>query len=204
MMERGGACGVIEWGWAGRALEGTSGDCHAVVPFAGGALAALIDGLGHGTEAAAAAGAALPVLERTAGAPLVEVLDACHAELRRTRGAVMTLASFDARSASLSWIGVGNVDGTVFRAARDAARDEALPLRGGVVGFRLPSLQVRAIRIWPGDLLVMVTDGIRSAYSSALPRELPPQELAETIVARYASGSDDAHVLVARYLGEAP
>ena len=48
---------MIEWGVASRALPGEtrSGDLHVVESFAGGALVAAVDGLGHGEEAADAA-----------------------------------------------------------------------------------------------------------------------------------------------------
>ena len=58
---------VIEWGWAGRALEQLSGDMHAVVERDDGALVALLDGLGHGFEAAEAVRTALPVIETNVG-----------------------------------------------------------------------------------------------------------------------------------------
>ena len=48
---------LLEWGVATRALEGQSesGDMAVVVPFDHGVLAAAVDGLGHGPEAARAA-----------------------------------------------------------------------------------------------------------------------------------------------------
>lgn len=47
----------------------------------------------------------------------------------------------------------------------------------------------------------MVTDGIRSGFTADLAIASSPQEIAETILARFTKGSDDAHVVVARYLG---
>src|SRR4051812_16934568 len=51
----------LEWAVAGRALSGQleSGDAGLVVALARGTLLAVIDGLGHGSEAAAAAGSAV-------------------------------------------------------------------------------------------------------------------------------------------------
>jgi C4-dicarboxylate-specific signal transduction histidine kinase len=51
---------VVEWAVAGHALGGRAelketGDLHVIAPHADGALVAVIDGLGHGTEAAVAA-----------------------------------------------------------------------------------------------------------------------------------------------------
>ncbi|RKP47010.1 SpoIIE family protein phosphatase [Trinickia fusca] len=196
---------VIEWGWAGRALIEPSGDLHVVVEFDGGAVVALLDGLGHGFEAAEAVRAAVPSIEAHAREPVLDLVLQCHTALRKTRGAVMTVASFSSLDSSMTWTGVGNVDGILVR-ARDApeARNEAISVRGGVVGFRLPPLRADRLAVSRGDTLVMATDGIHSAFVEGVAIRFSPQELAESILARYAKGTDDAHVLVARYLGASP
>jgi phosphoserine phosphatase RsbX len=193
---------VISWGWAGSALEAESGDLHVVVPFPGGAVIALIDGLGHGPEAAAAASAAAPVLQTHASAPLVALVERCHHALRTTRGAVMSLASFRTAESSMTWLGIGNVDGILVRG--DGKRSEAITFRGGVVGYQLPALRPNTLSVSPGDTLIMTTDGIDSGFTTGLTVEHCPQEIAESILARFAKGSDDAHVVVARYLGGLP
>jgi phosphoserine phosphatase RsbX len=194
---------VIEWGWAGRALEEQSGDLHVVVSFDGGALVALLDGLGHGPEAAAAVQAARPPLEAHACEPVVALVQRCHEALRGTRGAVMSVASFHVIDASMTWTGVGNVDCILFRAVGDPRQrgHEAISTRGGVVGYRLPLLREARFALSRGDTLVMATDGIRSTFAAGVAMEYSPQEIAEAILVQYAKGSDDAHVVVARYLG---
>ena len=192
----------IEWGAAGSALEMESGDLHVVVPFADGALVALMDGLGHGPEAAAASAAAVPSLRAFGGLSLFTLMEQCHEALHKTRGVAMTLAAFDARNATMSWMGVGNVDGVLLRADDDHEhRSEAIALRGGVVGYRLPALKERALPVSRGDTLIMATDGIRSGFTAGLSVQLGVQEIAESVLARFAKGTDDAHVVVARYLG---
>ncbi|MGN6231215.1 MAG: SpoIIE family protein phosphatase [Trinickia sp.] len=196
---------VIEWGWAGRALEQLSGDAHAVVERDDGALVALLDGLGHGFLAAEAVSTAMPVIQAHAGASVVELVQHCHEAMRRTRGAVMSVAWFDARESSLTWTGVGNVDSVLVRAGKhETARNEAIATRGGVVGYRLPSLHANRHPLFPGDLLVMATDGIRSNFSSGIVAQFSAQAIAESILVRYAKGTDDAHVVVARFLGASP
>ncbi|HEY3252745.1 MAG TPA: hypothetical protein VGJ91_02315, partial [Polyangiaceae bacterium] len=101
---------VIDWAWAGLAFEsGVSGDLHVVEALPHGALIAVIDGLGHGPEAAAAARAAAAILHARAELSVQELLELCHEGLRKTRGAVMTLASLDTRSSTIDCCGVGNV-----------------------------------------------------------------------------------------------
>ena len=193
---------AIEWGWAGRALEPPSGDLHVVVPFPGGALVALLDGLGHGPLAAMASQAAEPVLKAHASDPVLQIVQRCHDALQGTRGAVMSIASFSVDNSSVTWTGVGNVDGFLLRKMNaSGTANEAMALRGGVVGSQLPPLRATTCTVSTGDTLIMVTDGIRSAFTSGLSVDGSPQEIAEWIVNRFARETDDAHVDVARYLG---
>lgn len=193
---------LVEWGSAGVALEEESGDVYVVAPFPDGVLVAVIDGLGHGAEAAAAARAAARLLETHASDAVSDLVQRCHEGLLKTRGAVMTLASFNSRRSSMTWIGVGNVEGVLLFAnpAAEPSRD-ALATRGGVVGYQLPPLREAVHPVSSGDMLILATDGIRSGFTAGLSVQDSPQDMAESIVARHARESDDALVLVARYLG---
>lgn len=196
---------VVEWGWAGAGLEPDSGDLHVVVEFEGGALVAAIDGLGHGVEAGEASLAAARVLAAFPGEPLVRLFERCHEALHKTRGAVMTLASFDAWGSRLTWTGVGNVEAFLLRADPLAQPPrEVVSLRGGILGFQLPALRPSVTHVSRGDTLVLATDGIHSGFAERLPLHAGPQEIAESVLARHARGNDDALVVVARYLGEGP
>lgn len=193
---------VVEWGWAGSALEPSSGDLHVVTPFADGVLVALLDGLGHGPEAAAASAAAIPVLRKHARDSLLLIVQQCHEALRKTRGVVMSLASFRTSDSSMTWMGIGNVDGVLLRGQANRAQPhEAISTRGGVIGYQLPPLRADTLLVAPGDTLIMATDGIRSGFAADAPIGIASQEIAESILARFAKGTDDAHVVVARYLG---
>ena len=198
-------CPILLVGWAGTALEGDeSGDLHVVVQFEGGALVALIDGLGHGAEAADAARAAARILEAHAREPVLALVDRCHAGLRLTRGAVMSIASFAASDSSITWVGVGNVDGVLLRARGNLLGGNAAILtRGGVVGYQLPLLRAATVPLTIGDTLIMTTDGIRSGFAQGLDLARSPEEIAEGILSGHSKGTDDARVVVARYTGGA-
>jgi len=125
--------------------------------------------------------------------------------LRSTRGVVISLAAFNAVDETMTWVGVGNVEGVLLRA--DPTVDpgnESLLLRSGVVGSRLPLLHASIVPVMRGDTLIFATDGIRSEFAQRLALGDGPQQLADRILAQYAKGTDDALVLVARYVGEAP
>ncbi len=195
---------IIEWSVRTRALEGEdeSGDHYVVAPFSQGVLAAAIDGLGHGTEAAAAARHAAMTLAHKPEEPVIHLMQQCHKALYKTRGAVVSMASLCSATDTVTWIGVGNVEGMLFRADKTAqpAR-ESLALRGGVVGYQLPPLRATSLRLSPGDVLIFVTDGIDDGFSHELALDQHSDAIAADIFSDHAKDTDDALVLVVRYLG---
>jgi negative regulator of sigma-B (phosphoserine phosphatase) len=188
---------ALETGVAGatHAGERRSGDLAVFVPTAAGGLAVLIDGLGHGDAAADAAEGAARVIRAEAESAPGALLERCHAALRRTRGVVMTLAWFELAPGRLRWGGVGNVEGRLLRA--DGRQESALVL-GGVVGYNLPRLRLQDTELDVGDAVVLATDGIGAAYSSALRRGASAQRLADAVFAAHHKGTDDALVAVVR------
>jgi serine phosphatase RsbU (regulator of sigma subunit) len=196
---------LIAWGMAVQAFDGQveSGDQCLVELFPDGALVAVVDGLGHGPRAAAVAKTAVAALEGYAHESVTSLLKRCHKGLRGSRGVVMSLASFNARGGTMTWLGVGNVEGLLLRAngAADLTHERLL-LRGGVVGYRLPTLRPVAMPVMQDDTLIFATDGIRSGFAEELTLGDTPQQAADRILAQHARGTDDALVLVARYVGD--
>ncbi len=194
----------IEWGIATRSFDGRgeSGDQYLVESFSDGVLVMVVDGLGHGPSAAIAGKAAVAAVEGHASEPVAALLKRCHEGLRRTRGAVVSLASFNVLGGQMTWLGIGNVKGLLLRANGRAGRSrERLLLRGGVVGYQLPTLRPATLPVEPGDTLILATDGLRSVFADDLALGEAPQQMADRIFAEYRRGTDDAMVLVARYLG---
>lgn len=191
----------LDWGVASRPLPGEpeSGDGHFVRETSFGWLLAVADGLGHGREAAAASRALVEVLERHVEEPLIELLRRCHDRLRTTRGVAISLATIEAASGTLNWVGVGNVEGLLCRAAPAVPQTIYITLRGGIVGYRLPEVQPGVLPLQDGDLLVLATDGIREGFPAAVVPQQPPQAIADRILANFARPNDDALVLVARW-----
>lgn len=193
---------MIEWASVGHPLPGeeTSGDLGVVLPFERGVLVCVIDGLGHGKDACLAAQRAAETLAQSPGAALDHLFEKCHEALRDTRGAVMSLAAFNGQG-SMSWLGVGNVEALLVHAGSDQA--EAIPSRGGTVGYLLPRLTMTTLPVRYGDTLVLATDGIRHGFKQEVRSTRSPQEIAERIVETWARETDDCCVVVARYVGEA-
>jgi serine phosphatase RsbU (regulator of sigma subunit) len=185
-------------------LEGqpVCGDLHLVKSFADGVLTVVVDGLGHGVEAAAAAQVAVATLETHAHEPAITLLQRCHQALKPTRGAAISLASFNATYGTMTWLGVGNVEGVLLRADKNAATaQETIMLFSGVAGHQMPSLRAVVTPVSPGDLLIFFTDGVRRDFLSEPIPAQAPQRLADYICAKYRKGTDDSLVLVSRYVG---
>jgi hypothetical protein len=179
-----------------------SGDSHVVRQLPEGVLAAVIDGVGHGNEAADAARIAGRTLTSSPHEDTVSLVWRCHEALKHTRGAVMTLLFFSP-SGAMTWIGVGNIEGVIFRCdGTGCVRANHVVLRGGVVGHRLPPLRAESLTMLPHDTVVVATDGIRAEFSDAFVPGDEPQAIADQIMARYRKGTDDALVLVVRCVGD--
>ncbi|MBV9508713.1 MAG: SpoIIE family protein phosphatase [Caulobacteraceae bacterium] len=195
---------MVDWAVCGEPFRGEreSGDLHVAADYPGGMLLGVIDGLGHGPEAAAAARAAAAALTALAGQPVLTLIRACHEALRSTRGAVMSLAAIDTRHGAMTWAGVGNVEAVLHRAdpARAPGRERIL-LRSGVVGYQLPPLRATELPLFRGDMLVMVTDGLKHDFCEEPPLPGPAAAQAELLLRTYSKGTDDALVLTARYAG---
>jgi negative regulator of sigma-B (phosphoserine phosphatase) len=194
---------ILECGVATRALPGQprSGDLQVVKSFPNGVLVAALDGIGHGEEAACAATAARAILEAHAQEPVIPLIERCHEGLRATRGVAMSVASFDRSQGLVTWLGVGNVQGMLLRrGVASAAAEESLLLRAGVVGVQLPSLRAAALPVSIGDTLIFATDGIHRDFARGLARNHRPQKAADGILARHGKTTDDALVLVVRFL----
>jgi len=194
----------IEWGMAERTLPGetVSGDRYVVHPIPGGLLIAVVDGLGHGPEAATAAEVAKATLEAHSREPVISLLERCDSALRHTRGAAISVASFSATYGSMTWVGVGNVEGVILRADDKAIpTQEHIPLFPGVAGYRLPSLRALVTPVNRGDLVIFYTDGIRGDILFAPFSRGSPELIAHRICDKYSKGTDDALVFVARYVG---
>jgi negative regulator of sigma-B (phosphoserine phosphatase) len=196
---------LVEWGASGRAIPGqaVSGDLCLVKPFDHGTLAAVVDGLGHGDEATAAAKVAVCLLEEHAGEPVSTLIQRCHERLMKTRGGVMTLASFNSRDDTVTCLGVGNVEALLVRANGGVKPvSESIVLGPGVVGYQLPALRASVLSVSFGDLLILASDGIRAGFDQDLSPGGRPQQIADNIMNRHYKGNDDAQTLVVRYLGK--
>ena len=197
----------LAWAVAQKTLTGQnkSGDGYLVKRFGNCVLIAVVDGLGHGEEAAVAAKIAVDQLEANPRDNVISLFERSHEALRKTRGVVMSVALVNSLNATATWMGIGNVEGLFVRANPDIQpQKEFLLIRTGIVGGHLPALHASMMPIMPGDTIAFATDGILTGFADEVSSHDAPSEIAATIIAKHVKGSDDALVLVARYLGHQP
>jgi anti-sigma regulatory factor (Ser/Thr protein kinase) len=165
----------------------------------------VVDGLGHGVEAAQARGAALELLEQQPALDSAGLLREIDIGLRVTRGAAAAIAQVDGWSRRLSFAGMGNVTGRLFRPGGDQTLVSRPGILGsgaaaGVAGRPRPHRVVSADWTAPA-VLVLHTDGITSRWNLA---DYPstdhhhPAVLAALIWRDALRGNDDATVVVVR------
>ncbi len=191
----------LEWSVAQRAMPGEnlSGDGHLVVTTPTGWLLAVIDGLGHGPEAATAAKSFIEVIAQHSEEEPVKLIRLSHEALKSTRGGVGAVVTIDSRRRLLCWLGVGNVEGLVLHADATKPATEYITTRGGIIGYRLPELQPSFLQVKQSDMLVLTTDGVKNGFTQSIPQGRSAEQVAAYILDRYAKATDDALVLVARW-----
>ena len=194
--------GRLDWAVISYPLPGESesGDLFVIQEHQNGVLAGVVDGLGHGIEAAHAAKTAVDIITNYSHESVISIVRRCHEGLSQTRGAVMSLASFYFGDDTMTWISVGNVEGVLARLELGMVQDLAhIVLRGGVVGYQLPQLQASVIPVTSGDTMILATDGIRPEFYDDLHLNDSPEGIARYIGQRFRKSSDDSLALVIRY-----
>ncbi|MDT0379269.1 SpoIIE family protein phosphatase [Streptomyces sp. DSM 42041] len=169
------------------------GDGCAVAGETGAPTALVVDGLGHGEPAALAAHTALRAFEGLADRTLPEIVQGLHRSLRHTRGAAVGLLRLHEGRAE--YCGVGNIRLCVLSPREEHRRMDGRP---GVVGWNLPTPQVRSVPLRTGQVAVLYSDGIASRWSHApspFLLRLPPELLPAALAHRHRKYRDDATAL---------
>jgi negative regulator of sigma-B (phosphoserine phosphatase) len=108
----------------------------------------------------------------------------------------------DAHDETLTWLCVGNVEGRLIRRVADGRREgRSLLMHSGIVGHHLPGLHPTVIGLQQGDIIAIATDGIRSEFEREIRMDLSPQRVAQRVLARCGRDSDDALIVIGRWIG---
>jgi anti-sigma regulatory factor (Ser/Thr protein kinase) len=178
--------------------EEASGDAWSVVHDGAWATILLVDGLGHGVEAARAAAAA--VRELRPGVPPEALLERMHDALRPTRGAAAAIARLNRATGTLRFAGIGNIAARIV----DSATTRALVSMNGTLGHSVRRFQGFDYQLASDALLVMHSDGCSGGWDLALHPGLvrrDPLVIASVLVRDFERGRDDVSVIVAKGYG---
>ncbi len=169
--------------------ERECGDTAVILCPPGIVLFAVADGLGHGVEAQKASRLACAVVEENPERDPAALIDLCHAALRSTRGAALSITKLvlDDAGANFENVAVGNVETTCF--GTHSVRTISTP---GIVGCSMRKLFVNKARLGLGDLIVAFSDGISSSMDPSQLSYQTAQELSAGILERWGKGHDDA------------
>jgi len=163
----------------------------------GRCMVLVVDGLGHGLEAATAAEEATRLFRAHPGAKPEAVMALLHDGLRGTRGAAAAVAELDLRTRTVRFVGVGNVSGFV----RGAASSQGMVSHHGTLGHQ--ALRMQEFRYsWPEDALVVLhSDGLSARWDLASYPGLAgrhPMVIAAVLYRDHARRTDDASIVVLR------
>jgi anti-sigma regulatory factor (Ser/Thr protein kinase) len=178
--------------------ETACGDAWLVIPRDGALLVVVVDGLGHGPSAAAAADEAVRVIGASRDTSPSALVHAAHGPLRATRGAALAVAALRPERGTLAFAGIGNIAAAVHT---PDGRAQSLASHNGTVGHAMRTVQEFTYD-WPADAtLVMHSDGINTRWRlDAYPGLLhyDPALLAGILFRDAARGRDDATVVAVR------
>ena len=132
---------------------------------------------------------------------VTDALRRCHTALRGTRGAVIALAAFPTDATDMEWLAVGNVEGVLLRGRPGRRGREMIVQRPGIVGHHMPPLRSATLPLSAGDTLVFATDGVRREVAQAVSGRGTSrlQGGVAELLREFATGTDDALLLTARY-----
>jgi negative regulator of sigma-B (phosphoserine phosphatase) len=156
----------------------------------GHAMLAVVDGLGHGPDAAHASRKAIELLTLMPFETGVsDAMQEVHRELRGTRGAAATLCII--KDFNLEICAVGNVSLMCMNCS------VPLVLSAGVLGHQVNKFRIAACSVPREARLALLSDGLSVRFRLEDYKHLKPMAACQEIMARYRRKEDDATVLVA-------
>jgi anti-sigma regulatory factor (Ser/Thr protein kinase) len=175
--------------------ESACGDGCAIRRSADETVLLVVDGLGHGPLAAQSADAAVNALAGSERSEPREIIFEIDGALRATRGAAGAVATFDSRSRTIRFAGIGNISALVFDSGQ-ARHMTSLP---GILGHEIRNVREFTYE-WPDQSLALLySDGIAThwsigSYPGLVSRD--PALIAGVIYRDWNRGRDDATVVV--------
>lgn len=175
--------------------ETACGDTWQLAITEQGISVLVIDGLGHGEDAALAAHAgAVEFAGHPFDSPDALIAD-MHRSMNGTRGGAAAVAQFSAATGSLKFAGIGNIGARL--ATANASRGMAS--HPGIVGAQYRKTHTFDYADAAGQLLLLYSDGLQSRWDLADYPGLAfkhPAVIAAVLHRDFCRGRDDATILI--------
>jgi hypothetical protein len=196
---------MVEWAVARRSVrtvENQSAEFSVVKSTPSGFLIALVSGIRDGSGGHKAGKAVAEVFETYTHQSLVDLFNRADRASKDTGGCSVAAAIFNTSYNTVSWFGVGSIQGFLHHRS-DAADPKYhwLKPQPGYVGDNQFSIRETTLPVRMGDNLILATDTIHPEFADALPIEGKPRVVADRLLGDFARPEDDALMLVTRYLG---
>ncbi|MBA3683191.1 MAG: SpoIIE family protein phosphatase [Bacteroidetes bacterium] len=180
--------------------EQVSGDGLCVRTVGDKTMILMGDGLGHGSNAKAAVDTAISTFKTSMIYDPAEMIREMHANVKKTRGLVATVASLDYASKQWQVCGVGNI---ATRLQRGLEYKNYIS-NNGIIGLNIPTrLENNLLEMEKFQQMIFCSDGIKTnwdltKYPSIL--KYDPMILAAALYKEYARLNDDMTILIVKVL----
>jgi len=192
---------LFQWACVSRPapFEVMCGDSWRIAEQDGRLAIMMVDGLGHGPLAAEAAAEGTAAFDANPFAPLATVFEAANRRMSGTRGGAIGIAQLDAENASLSYLGVGNIAGSLRDVHGQAGR--GLVSQNGTAGSYARIAKEFGYACPRYGFLVMHSDGLQSRWSLEQIADIPQRHcgvIAGSLYRDFTRGRDDVTIAVIR------
>jgi hypothetical protein len=177
--------------------EEVCGDDWIVISQAQRCVVAVIDGLGHGSDANKAARVAVQSVEQNAAQAPGSVLENIHAASRGTRGSAAGVCAIDLHESVCVFAGIGNVACAHF----SNGHLRHFVSHNGIAGHSVRKIAEFSAPWLDDSILVMHSDGLASQWDLASYPGLVARHagtIAAVLYRDHVRGRDDVTVIVAK------
>lgn len=175
-----------------RVGETLNGDAFLELSSDGMQFFSVVDGLGHGPKAHAAAEKAIGIMRNHNSVDLIQLLENLHQGLHDTRGVVAAIIKFNILAETVEYVGLGNIE-------IHCTNPNIKPISmAGILGHNWRTPKVFKFKYQKNDLFAMFSDGISGRFDIKAYSEGNCKHTASRIFNDFGKDHDDATVMVIR------
>jgi anti-sigma regulatory factor (Ser/Thr protein kinase) len=179
--------------------ETVCGDNWSFAATRAGPTLLLVDGSGHGVEAARAAEIAVRSFIDHAEESCEAIVDAIHRALASTRGAAVAVARIDATAKLVRLVGVGNISALLMH----PGGSRHMVSHNGTAGYVAPRIREFTYEYDAASMVLLHSDGVATRWDIAAYPGLIAQHpalIAGVLLRDHRRSRDDASVVAMRAL----